>query len=72
MLNLATNTPNGKARATALAVAATAETVPVAIVPYASAGTLLIIGEAAQALAAAQQCQSQEDIRCTLLVAEPR
>ncbi len=72
MLNLATNTPNGRARAAALAVAATAETVPVAIVPYASAGSLLIIGEAAQALAAAQQCQQQEDIRCTLLVAEPR
>lgn len=71
MLNLATNTPNGQARAAALAVAAAAEIIPVGIVPYASAGSLLIIGEEAQALAAAQQCQQQEDIRCTVLVAEP-
>ena len=71
MLNLATNTPNGQARASALAVAAAAEIVPVGIVPYASAGSLLIIGEEAQALAAAEQCQQQENISCTVIVAEP-
>ena len=71
MLNLGTSTSNGQARAAALAVTAAAETVPVAIVPYASAGSLLIIGEEAQALAAAKQCQQQQDIRCTVLVTEP-
>ena len=71
MLNLATNTPNGQARTAALAITASAEIVPAGIVPYASAGSLLIIGEAAQALAAAEQCQQQENISCTVLVAEP-
>jgi ferredoxin len=71
LLNLATNTPNGQARTAALAITASAETVPAGIVPYASAGSLLIIGEAAQALAAAEQCQQQENISCTVLVAEP-
>ena len=71
MLNLATNTPNGQARTAALAITASAETVPAGIVPYASAGSLLIIGEEAQALAAAKQCQQQENISCTVLVAEP-
>jgi ferredoxin len=71
LLNLATNTPNGQARTAALAITASAETVPAAIVPYASAGSLLIIGEEAPALAAAEQCQQQENISCTVLVAEP-
>ena len=71
MLNLATNTPNGQARTAALAITASAETVPAGIVPYASAGSLLIIGEEAPALAAAEQCQQQENISCTVLVAEP-
>jgi ferredoxin len=71
LLNLATNTPNGQARTAALAITASAETVPAAIVPYASAGSLLIIGEEAPALAAAKQCQQQENISCTVLVAEP-
>ena len=71
MLNLSTNTPNGQARSAALAVAAAAETVPAGIVPYASAGTLLILGEETQALAAAQQCQQQDNIRCTVVVVEP-
>ena len=71
MLNLATNTLNGQARTAALAITASAETVPAGIVPYASAGSLLIIGEEAQALAAAKQCQQQENISCTVLVAEP-
>lgn len=71
MLNLATNTPSGQARTAALAITASAETVPAAIVPYASAGSLLIIGEEAPALAAAEQCQQQENISCTVLVAEP-
>jgi len=71
LLKLATNTPNGQARTAALAITASAETVPAGIVPYASAGSLLIIGEEAQALAAAKQCQQQENISCTVLVAEP-
>jgi hypothetical protein len=62
LLNLAMNTPNGQARTAALAIAASAETVPAAIVPYASAGSLLIIGEEGPALAAAAECQQQEII----------
>jgi ferredoxin len=71
LLKLATNTPNGQARTAALAVAAAAETVPTGIVPYASAGTLLIVGEEAPALAAAEYCQQQENISCTVVVTGP-
>jgi ferredoxin len=71
LLNLATNTPNGEARIAALAVAAAAEAVPTGIVPYASAGSLLIIGEETPALAAAERCQQQENISCTVVVVEP-
>ncbi|MDH3887017.1 MAG: 4Fe-4S binding protein [Gammaproteobacteria bacterium] len=64
------NTPDGQARTAALAIAASAETVPAAIVPYASAGSLLIIGEEGPALAAAAECQQQEIISTTVLVME--
>ncbi len=71
MLNLATSTPNGQARSAALAVAVAAEIVPAGIVPYASAGSLLIIGEEVPALAAAERCRQQDNIRCTVIVVEP-
>ena len=71
MLNLATNTPNGQARASALAAAAAVEITPTGIVPYASAGSLLIIGEQAQALAVAERCHLQQNARCTVVVAVP-
>jgi ferredoxin len=70
LLNLVTNTPNGQARTAALAVAAAAETVPAGIVPYASAGTLLILGAEVPALAAAAQYQQQDNISCTVIVVE--
>ena len=68
LLNLATDTRNGQARAAALAVAATAEAVPAGIVPYVSAGTLLILGDEPRALAAAERCRQQENISCTVAV----
>jgi ferredoxin len=68
LLNLGTNTPNGQARATALTAAAAVETVPVGIVPYASAGSLLILGDEARALAAAEHYRQQENISCTVAV----
>lgn len=68
MLNLATNTPNGQARAAALTAAAAVETVPVGIVPYVSAGSLLILGDEARALAAAERYRLQENISCTVAV----
>jgi len=71
LLNLGTNTPNGQARAMALTAAAAVETVPVAIVPYASAGSLLILGDEARALAAAKHCNTQENISCTVIVTAP-
>lgn len=70
MLNLATNTPDGQARTAALAMAAAAEAVPAAIVPYVSAGSLLIIGDAGPALAAAAEYQHQQTIRVTVLAVE--
>ena len=70
MLNLATNTPDGQARTAALAMAAATETVPAAIVPYVSAGSLLIIGEAGPALAAAAEYQHQQTVRVTVLAVE--
>jgi ferredoxin len=41
---------------------------PAGVVPYASAGSLLIIGEASQALAVAEDCKELDDIRCSVLV----
>ncbi|MDX2457468.1 MAG: 4Fe-4S binding protein [Gammaproteobacteria bacterium] len=71
MLNLGTQTPNGQARAVALAVAAAAEATPVGIVPYASAGTLLILGAETEALAVAERCRQQENILCTVVTGGP-
>lgn len=68
MLNLCTNNQNGQARTAALAVAAAVKAVPVGIVPYASAGTLLILGGESQALAAAEHCKQQENISCTVVI----
>ncbi|NOR40585.1 MAG: 4Fe-4S ferredoxin [Gammaproteobacteria bacterium] len=68
--NIPADTPNGQARTAALAVAAAAETVPAGIVPYASAGTLLILGAEVPALAAAAQYQQQDNISCTVIVVE--
>jgi ferredoxin len=51
--------------------AAAVETVPVAIVPYASAGSLLILGAESQALAVAERCKQQENISCTVVIAVP-
>jgi len=68
LLNLATNTLNGQARATALTAAAAVETTPVGIVPYASAGSLLILGDEARALAASEHYRQQENISCTVAV----
>ncbi len=67
MLNLCTTTQNGQARTAALAVAAAAEAVPAGIVPYASAGSLLILGEEQQALAAAKCLKQQGNIHCTIV-----
>ena len=71
MLSLAANTQNGQARAAALAVAAAAKAEPVGIVPYASAGTLLILGEELPALTAARQCNLQGNISATVVIPEP-
>ena len=71
MLNLATNTRNGQARAAALAAAAAREAVPAGIVPYVSAGTLLILGDEPRALAAAEHCRQQENISCTVVITMP-
>ncbi len=68
MPNLSENTPNGKARAAALAAMASVVAKPAGIVPYASAGSLLIIGEASQALAVAEDCKEFDDIRCNVVV----
>ena len=67
MLELGTNTPNGQARATALVTAAAIETVPVGVVPYASAGSLLILGDESQAQAAADNFRQHENIHCTIV-----
>jgi ferredoxin len=66
-LNLCTNTQNGQARATALADAAAARMVPAGIVPYASAGSLLILGDESRAQAAAASLKQQENIHCTIV-----
>jgi len=70
LLNPGTHTPNGQARAAALAVAV-ADTAPVGIVPYLSAGSLLILGDEARALAAAERCRRLENISCTVVIAVP-
>jgi len=61
--------PNGQARAAALAAAAKVETRPTSLVAYESAGALLIIGPEEKAKAAAVQLQTR--LRCTILVSEP-
>ena len=71
MLNLSANTRNGQARAAALTVAAATETVPAGIVPYDSAGTLLILGDEPQALAAALRCKQLENISPTVVIPGP-
>lgn len=71
MLNLSANSRNGQARAAALTVAAATETVPAGIVPYDSAGTLLILGDEPQALAAALRCKQLENISPTVVITGP-
>jgi len=71
LLNLATNTRNGQARTTALSVAAATETVPVGIIPYVSAGTLLILGDEPQALAVALRCNQLQGISPTVVITVP-
>ena len=71
MLNLCTDTRNGQARTAALAIAAAAEPQPVAIVPYVSAGTVLILGDESVALAAARHCNQQENITVTVVITAP-
>jgi ferredoxin len=66
-LNLCTNTQKGQARATALAVAAAARVEPAGIVPYASAGSLLILGDESRAQAAAASLRQHENIHCTII-----
>ena len=68
MPNLSESTPNGKARAAALTAMANVVPEPASVVPYASAGSLLIIGEASQALAVAEDCKEFDDIRCSVIV----
>jgi ferredoxin len=70
-LNLGTHTLNGQARTAALAVAAAIEVVPAGIVPYVSAGTLLVLGDETRAMAAAKRCNAQENISCTVVIAVP-
>jgi ferredoxin len=71
LLNLAAHSRNGQARAAALAVAATDTPAPAGIVPYISAGSLLILGDEAPALAAAAHCRQQENISCTVVITVP-
>jgi ferredoxin len=70
-LNLATNTRNGQARTAALSVATAGKTVPAGIVPYVSAGSLLILGNEPQALAVALRCKQLENISPTVLITGP-
>jgi ferredoxin len=62
---LAATTANGQARATALSAEFFVSRRPTSLVAYQSAGHLLIIGEAAQALALAKRLPAQ--LHCTLL-----
>ena len=68
LLNLSAETPDGKARAAALAHMAGVAAEPADVVPYASAGSLLIIGAASQALAVAEDCKELDDLRNTVIV----
>lgn len=65
---LLTATPNGRARATALAAAAGVETQPTSIVSYLSKGSVVIVGPAARALAAAERLQAH--MACTVVVTD--
>ncbi len=62
---------NGQARAAALSAAAACETVPAGIVPYVSAGTLLILGDEPQALAAALRCSQLQGISPIVVITGP-
>ncbi len=66
--DLPAETPNGKARAAALASMAGVAVEPAGVVPYTSAGTLLIVGAASQALAAVEDCKELAGIHCNLIV----
>ena len=67
---LSSATGNGLARHAACAAAALTECQPAAAVSYRSAGTLLIIGAEAGALAAAENLQGCGNLTCTVLVPE--
>jgi len=67
---LSSTTGNGLARSAACAAAASLECQPVAAVSYRSAGTLLIVGAKAEALAAAEQVKEGGSLTCTVLVPE--
>ena len=67
---LSSTTGNGLARSAACAAAASLECQPVAAVSYRSAGTLLIVGAKAEALAAAEQVKEGGSLACTVLVPE--
>ncbi len=65
---LLTTTPNGHARTAALAAAARVETQPTSIVSYQSKGSVVIVGPAASALAAAERLQAR--LACTVVVTD--
>ena len=67
---LSSTTGNGLARSAACGAAASLECQPVAAVSYRSAGTLLIVGAKAEALAAAEQVKEGGSLTCTVLVPE--
>jgi ferredoxin len=63
-------TPNGRARATAMAAAEKVATRPTSIVSYRSTGALIVIGPEAAAMTAAAQLHPK--LRCTVVVHEPQ
>ena len=67
---LSSATGNGLARSAACTAAASTECQPVAAVSYRSAGTLLIVGAKAEALAAAEQVKEVGSLTYTVLVPE--
>ncbi|MEA2080416.1 MAG: DUF3306 domain-containing protein, partial [Pseudomonadota bacterium] len=67
---LSSATGNGLARSRACAAAAKTEWRPAAVVSYQSAGTLLIVGAEAEALAVAEQLKGRGSLTCTVLVPE--
>src|SRR5258706_2172453 len=58
--------PNGRARAAALAVAATVEARPTSLISYRSTGALVIVGPADAAVSAAKRLHPT--LRCTLVI----